>query len=109
LDVAHLARYSPRIGTVSERSLIDDVPNAEKWRRFRALEKLQENVVREIHAGYLNTVQPILFEEKVKKRWKGRTPTNKLVFVETEENLLGQVRNVHIKWTGPWSMLGDLA
>ena len=35
--------------------------------------------------------QPVLFEEKVKKRWKGRTPTNKLVFVETEENLLGQV------------------
>ena len=27
LDVAHLARYSPRIGTVSERSLIDDVPD----------------------------------------------------------------------------------
>jgi tRNA-2-methylthio-N6-dimethylallyladenosine synthase len=108
LDVAHLARYSPRIGTVSERSLIDDVPTAEKWRRFRALEKLQENIVREIHAGYLNTVQPILFEEKVKKRWKGRTPTNKLVFVETEENLLGKVRDVRIKWTGPWSMLGDL-
>ena len=108
LDVAHLARYSPRAGTVSERTLTDDVPTAEKWRRFRALEKLQENVVREIHAGYLDTVQPVLFEEKYKKRWKGRTPTNKLVFVETEENLLGQVRNVHIKRTGPWSMLGEL-
>jgi tRNA-2-methylthio-N6-dimethylallyladenosine synthase len=108
-DMVHLARYSPRKGTVSERSLIDDVPNAEKWRRFRLIEKLQETVVRDIHAGYLDTVQAILFEEKVKKRWKGRTPTNKLVFVETEENLLGQVRPVHIKWTGPWSMLGDLA
>ena len=108
LDVVHLARYSPRTGTVSERTLSDDVPAAEKWRRFRLIEKLQESVVREIHAGYLNTVQPILFEEKVKKRWKGRTPTNKLVFVETEENLLGQVRDVRIKWTGPWSMLGDL-
>ena len=100
LDVAHLARYSPRGGTVSERQLEDDVPAAEKWRRFRALEKQQEEIVRQIHAGYLNTVQPILFEEKVKKRWKGRTPTNKLVFVETDENLLGEVRDVRIKWTG---------
>jgi len=108
LDVAHLARYSPRSGTVSERQLEDDVPAAEKWRGFRALEKLQEEIVRQIHAEYMNTVQPILFEEKVKKRWKGRTPTNKLVFVETDENLLGQVRDVRIKWTGPWSMLGEL-
>ena len=33
----------------------------------------------------------MLFEEKVKQRWKGRTPTNKLVFVESELDLRGQV------------------
>ena len=109
LDVAHLARYSPRIGTVSERSMPDDVPAAVKWQRFRALEKLQENVVREIHAGYLGRTVLILFEEKVKKRWKGRTPTNKLVFVETDADLRGQVLPVTITWTGPWSMLGELS
>jgi tRNA-2-methylthio-N6-dimethylallyladenosine synthase len=108
LDVAHLARYSPRIGTVSERTLADDVSDDEKWRRFRALEKLQEKVIREIHSTYLNTTVQILFEEKVKNRWKGRTPTNKLVFVESDENLAGQIRPAHIRWTGPWSMLGDL-
>ncbi len=109
LDVAHLARYSPRTGTFSERTLPDDVPDAEKWRRFRALEKLQESIVREIHAGYLNTTVDVLFEDKVKKRWRGRTPTNKLVFVETETDLRGQVLPVRITWTGPWSMLGELA
>jgi tRNA-2-methylthio-N6-dimethylallyladenosine synthase len=108
LDVVHLARYSARKGTVSERLMLDDVSETEKWRRFRALEKLQENVVREIHASYLGTLQPILFEEKIKKRWKGRTPTNKLVFVDSENDLTGQIHPVRIKWTGPWSMLGDL-
>jgi tRNA-2-methylthio-N6-dimethylallyladenosine synthase len=49
-----------------------------------------------------------LFEEKVKRRWKGRTPTNKLVFVESELDLRGQVRPVKINWTGPWSMIGEL-
>ena len=108
LDSIHLARYSPRTGTVSERTMQDDVSEEEKWERFRAIEKLQEQVAREIHATYLNKTVPILFEEKIKNRWKGRTPTNKLVFVESEENLLGQISPVHIEWTGPWSMLGRL-
>ena len=34
LDVAHLARYSPREGTVSARKMADDVPDEEKWRRL---------------------------------------------------------------------------
>jgi tRNA-2-methylthio-N6-dimethylallyladenosine synthase len=107
LDVAHLARYSPRTGTVSERTLPDDIPAAKKWQRFRALEQLQESIVRDIHAAYMNTTVPVLFEEKVKKRWRGRTPTNKLVFVETEDNLRGQILPIKITWTGPWSMLGE--
>jgi len=108
LDVVHLARYSPRAGTLSARSLEDNVPEAEKWRRFRALERLQEAIVREIHATYLHTTVEVLFEDKVKKRWRGRTPTNKLVFVETETNLRGMVLPVKIIRTGPWSMLGEL-
>ena len=50
----------------------------------------------------------ILFEEKVKDRWKGRTPTNKLVFAASQKDLRGQVRLVKIDWTGPWSMIGSL-
>ena len=110
LDMVHLARYSPRKGTVSERTMEDDVTNAEKWRRFRAIEKLQQDVVTGIHAEYLDKTVPILFEEKerVRQRWKGRTPTNKLVFVASDEELRGKVLPVHITWTGPWSMLGEL-
>jgi tRNA-2-methylthio-N6-dimethylallyladenosine synthase len=50
----------------------------------------------------------VLFEDKVRGRWRGRTPTNKLVFVQSDENLRGQVRQVQITWTGPWSMQGAL-
>jgi tRNA-2-methylthio-N6-dimethylallyladenosine synthase len=108
LDVAHLARYSPRPGTVSARKMEDDVPDEEKWRRFRLLEELQEGVATQIHAAYLGRQTPVLFEEKVKRRWRGRTETNKLVFVETEQDLTGQVLPVKINWTGPWSMIGEL-
>ncbi len=109
LDVAHLARYSARPGTVATRRMTDDVPDEEKWRRFRLLEDLQEKIAAEIHARYLGQEVPVLFEEKVKSRWKGRTPTNKLVFAESADNLRGQVRDVKVEWTGPWSMIGSLA
>jgi tRNA-2-methylthio-N6-dimethylallyladenosine synthase len=108
LDVAHLARYSTRPGTVATRRMQDDVGEEEKMRRFRMLEDLQEKVVAEINARYLGRSVPVLFEEKVKQRWKGRTQTNKLVFAESEEDLHGKILPVQINWTGPWSMIGQI-
>lgn len=108
LDVAHLARYSPRQGTVSERRMQDDVPAEEKMARFRELEDLQEQIAGEINSTYLGKRVEVLFEEKVKNRWRGRTPTNKLVFVETDANLRGQETATMITWTGPWSMQANL-
>jgi tRNA-2-methylthio-N6-dimethylallyladenosine synthase len=108
LDVAHLARYSPRPGTVSERLYPDDVPEAEKMRRFRLLEDLQEKIGGEINARYLGQKVEVLFEDKVKGRWRGRMPTNKLVFVESGQNLRGKVTPVTVTWTGPWSMQARL-
>lgn len=108
LDVAHLARYSPREGTVATRRMVDDVPEEEKMRRFRLLEELQEEIVGEINKKYLGETVDVLFEDKVKNRWRGRTPTNKLVFVESDDNLKGQILPVTVTWTGPWSMQANL-
>jgi len=107
LDVAHLARYSTRPGTVADRRFTDDVPEGEKMRRFRLLEEQQERIASEIAIQYLGEQVDVLFEEKVKGRWKGRTPTNKLVFVESEGDLTGQVLPIRITWAGPWSMQGE--
>jgi tRNA-2-methylthio-N6-dimethylallyladenosine synthase len=107
LDVAHLARYSPRPGTVADRRYVDDVPAFEKMRRFRLLEEQQERIASEIAARYQGEKVEVLFEEKVKGRWKGRTTTNKLVFIETDDDLTGKVLPVRITWAGPWSMQGE--
>ena len=108
LDVAHLARYSLREGTVATRRMDDNVPEEEKMRRLHLLDDLQEGIVAEINKKYLGQTVDVLFEEKVKGRWRGRTPTNKLVFVESEEDLKGRVIPVTVTWTGPWSMQANL-
>ncbi len=107
-DMTHVARYSPRPGTLSARKMADDVSDKEKWRRFRIIESMQKEITAEINQAYLGHSVSVLFEEKKKNRWRGRTPTNKLVFAESEENLLGQVRNANITWTGPWSMIATV-
>ncbi len=78
-------------------------------RRFRMLETLQEEIVTEINKNYLGQTVEVLFEDKVKNRWKGRTPTNKLIFVESDEDLKGKIVPVTVTWTGPWSMQANLA
>jgi len=108
MDVAHLARYSPREGTFSARKMVDDVPAEEKMRRFRVLENLQETIAGEINAQYMGQTINVLFEGKSRNRWRGRTKTNKLVFVESQENLRGEECDVKITWSGPWSMVGTL-
>jgi tRNA-2-methylthio-N6-dimethylallyladenosine synthase len=108
LDVAHLARYSLREGTVATRRMDDNVPEEDKLRRLHMLDDLQEKIVEEINKKYLGQKVDVLFEEKVKNRWRGRTPTNKLVFVESEDDLRGKVLPVTVTWTGPWSMQAQL-
>ncbi|HNY18689.1 MAG TPA: tRNA (N6-isopentenyl adenosine(37)-C2)-methylthiotransferase MiaB [Flexilinea sp.] len=108
LNVVHLARYSPRKGTLSERTMPDDVPDEEKWRRFRAVETLQERIATELHATLEGKILPVLFEEKQKGRWMGRTEHMDLVYVESESDLTGLILPVKMNWTGPWTMIGEL-
>src|SRR5688572_16402332 len=109
LDVVHLARYSVREGTVAARRMDDNVPEEDKLRRLHILDDLQEKIVDEINKKYLGEKVDVLFEEKVKDRWRGRTPTNKLVFVVSDDDLRGKILPVTITWTGPWSMQAVLA
>ena len=104
----HLARYSPRPHTLSARRMPDDVSAAEKKRRHKALETLQAGILAEINARWLGQTLPVLVEERSRGRWRGRTPQNRLVFFEEDAELRGQVVDVRITWTGPWSLQGRL-
>jgi len=109
LDVAHVAMYSPRPNTASASRFPDDVPPDEKERRRSAIDELQAEVVGAINAKFLGQTVEVLVEEKHKGRWKGRTRTNKLVFFDdAAREWKGQLANLKINRTGPWSMVGEL-
>ncbi|HEX2618814.1 MAG TPA: tRNA (N6-isopentenyl adenosine(37)-C2)-methylthiotransferase MiaB, partial [Phototrophicaceae bacterium] len=108
LDKTHLAKYSPRPNTVSERRMVDDVSEAEKDRRLHLLDELQAELIAEINSQYLGQSVEVLVEDQHKGKWRGRTPQNKLVFFEDAGEWKGKLANVQITWTGPWSMQGRL-
>jgi len=109
LNKIHLARYSPRPGTVSARRLEDDVPDEEKRRRFEVLDRLNEQISEERMRAYLTETVEVLVTGKRKTRWRGRDPRGKLVFFDDPRDLRGELVEVKVTHTGAWSMSGHPA
>jgi len=110
LDKAHIARYSSRPLTVATRQFDDALPVEEKERRRKLLDDLQSEILTELNGRYLGQTVEVLVEgwHDRKKRWFGRTLTDRLVFFETPGtgDWLGRLAQVQITWTGPWSLIG---
>jgi tRNA-2-methylthio-N6-dimethylallyladenosine synthase len=114
-DVVHVAAYSPRPGTLAHK-WEDDVPLAEKKRRLHLVEDAQEQIAREINQGYLGKTEEVLLEEEHEqhgiRQWKGRTRTNKLVFLADEKETgesrpaAGLLVPVRIERATAWSLQG---
>ncbi len=105
-DNVHVAAYSPRTGTSAAKKFKDDVPSSEKKRRLQKVEELQSVVASEINANLLGQTVEVLVEGKKKGKWFGRTRTDKLVFFEGDKDYTGQLVNIEIKKTSPWSLQG---
>jgi tRNA-2-methylthio-N6-dimethylallyladenosine synthase len=109
LDMAHIAKYSPRPRTLSAK-IPDDVTPEEKEERRKLADDLMEKIQMELNAPLVGQTVEVLVEafNPKKNNWRGRTPQNKLVFLEDAEDRKGQLVNVKITWAGPYSMHGDL-
>jgi len=107
-DSVHVAVYSPRPGTVSAREFEDNIPTKEKKRRLDKIERLQEGVAAEINARLLGKTVEVLVEGEKKGKWYGRTRSGKLVFFSNPSNCLGELINIRIEKTSPWSLQGKV-
>jgi len=107
-DTVHVAVYSPRPGTTASKDLSDNVSLPDKKRRMRQVEDLEKVIASEINAGLAGQKVEVLVEGTKGGRWWGRTRTNKLVFFDDEADRLGQLVNVAVRKTSPWSLQGQL-
>ena len=107
-DMAHIAKYSERPQTLAAQRFPDDVPPEEKERRRIFLEKQLREILTEKHKPLHGQSVDVLVEsrDEQKKRWYGRTPQNKLVFITNGGDLLGQRVQVTVDWAGPFSLVG---
>ena len=107
-DTVHVAAYSPRTGTIASKEFEDNVPVEEKRERLAKIEQLEERIATEINQKLLDKTVEILVEERKKGKWQSRTRTGKLVFFTDSNDQLGQLANIRITKTSPWSLQGEL-
>ncbi len=109
LDKVHCAAYSTRPGTIASRTMDYAVPEAEKTKRRQRVDLQQEQIQTEINAGLVGQYVEILVEGRQRGKWQGRTRSHKLVFFEDEAYHLGNLVQVKIERSSPWSLQGTLA
>lgn len=107
-DMAFIAQYSPREGTVSAK-IPDDVPKEVKKKRDAELVKTLENTVLEHNKKLQGKELKVLVDGAKGDRIFGRTEGYKVVEIKTDrKDLIGQFVMVKIGKVGPWKLGGEL-
>ena len=105
-DKVHVAAYSPRPGTIAFRAMPDDVSREEKAYRLHNLDEIQEGILSQKNSRLLGETVEVLVEGHKNGKWQGRTRSDKLVFFEDEGDDLGELMNIQVTGTSPWSLQG---
>ena len=72
------------------------------------IEQLQESIAADINARLLDRTVEILVEGKKEGKWQGRSRGGKLAFFSDSGDYLGQLVNIRIEKTSPWSLQGKI-
>jgi len=108
-DMAFIAQYSPRPGTVSAKQT-DDVTIEEKIRREKVLQEILAETVLKHNRKLVGTTQKVLIDEQKNGKFYGRTESFKVVEIKTDQPLtIGQFTDVKIESAGSWKLLGTIA
>jgi len=102
--------FSPRPGTPAA-NLYDDTPHEVKLRRLQHLQGVINDSIRRISESRLGTVQRLLIEGRSKRdesELMGRTECNRVVNFVGDAALIGQLIDVKITETRPYTLRGEL-
>lgn len=110
-DGLFIFKYSKRKGTPAEK-LEDPVPEAEKTRRFMALEALQESIQQKVYSDYVGRSVSVLVEKQSARSaldMTGHSTCQKVVNFRSDGTAAGDIVNVLISQAKPYSLYGELA
>lgn len=107
-DQVFAFKYSPRPGTpAANMKQTEDPETVSRW--LSDLINIQKEITFKKNREYENKVVEVLVEEEKDGRFVGRTRTNKLVYIGSEHNLLGEIIKVKVTKTNRYSLEGELA
>jgi len=107
LDMAYIAKYSPRPQTVAFK-LRDDVSSQEKEKRYKILTDLLKKIAFKKNKKYIGKEAEVLVEEIKNGFLIGKTRTYKTVKFESNKDLIGQFVKVKILNATPFGLRGEL-
>jgi tRNA-2-methylthio-N6-dimethylallyladenosine synthase len=109
-NFGYMFTYSERPGTLAERKMDDDIPEAIKQRRLEEIVQLQREHSEIRTKEYLNTVVEVLIERESKKsseQWSGRTSQNIVAVFPKENYKIGDLVNVTVTNCTSATLIGD--
>ena len=111
-DMAYIFRYSPRKGTKSAETMLDDVSEEVKHERNQILLADLEAFATLRNAQFKGRVLPVLVEgvsKRNERKWTGRTDLNKVCNFDWKEGVNpGDIANVKITRTTSNSLSGEI-
>ncbi|KJD32197.1 (dimethylallyl)adenosine tRNA methylthiotransferase [Tamlana nanhaiensis] len=106
----YMFAYSERPGTLAERKLEDDIPEAIKKRRLAEIVQLQRDLSEEVMKSNVGKVVEVLIEKSSKKsdaEWSGRTSENLVAVFPKENYKEGDFVNVKINSCTSATLIGE--
>ncbi|MFH0804825.1 MAG: MiaB/RimO family radical SAM methylthiotransferase, partial [Patescibacteria group bacterium] len=110
-DMAFIAEYSPRPGTAAARFFPDDVPAAEKKRRWHALNEVVKRSALGRNTPLVGTTVRVLADRYSTRTqlYRGRTETLKPIRFSAPTGLVGQFIPVKVTGATAWNLSGSVA
>jgi tRNA-2-methylthio-N6-dimethylallyladenosine synthase len=106
----YIFKYSERRGTPAAK-LGDTVPEAEKTRRFLALEELQISLQGEVFRSYVGGEVEVLvegFSARSAEDLTGHTTCNKVINFRADPGLIGEIVRVRVREAKTHSLYGEI-
>ncbi len=114
-QTAYIFKYSPRPGTVSADTMVDDVPQEVKKERNQILLKIQEEVSTRRTASYVGKEVEVMVEGPTARdetRFSGRTATNMICIFDAPANggkdLIGKLARLKVVDSTPLTLQSEL-